>query len=245
MRVYSASDEGGVVLHEPDERRPPSVLPGESEEEQARSVRDAASMDDACRSLSLIEGISSHEIVGPIPRRPDDRVDVLLAPIVEDGAPPDGARQPPPHGHAGATKPSRARSDEHVAFRQLPTESRIGADLHEPDRRTATRRGPCRADAAAARERAGRRRGPPSSSRRVPRRSGSRSSLLPRRAPGHQGVESGCDSQRCGSGTPSRPDRRRPGARTGTWNGPVATTTWLRRESHHPRSSRCSSRHAS
>jgi hypothetical protein len=41
MRVYSAGVEGGVVIHEADERRPPSVLPGESKEEQARSVSNA------------------------------------------------------------------------------------------------------------------------------------------------------------------------------------------------------------
>jgi hypothetical protein len=45
-RVYAAGDEGRVVIDEADERRPPGVLPWQPEEEEARSLGDAATVND-------------------------------------------------------------------------------------------------------------------------------------------------------------------------------------------------------
>ena len=133
MRVYAASYEGSVVLHETDERRSPSVLPRKPEEEQARSVGHPASMDDACRPLSLIAGTSIHE--------KSDRYPVAQTIASTSSSVPSSntARRPaalvsrPLQRDAGAPEAPRARPDEHVALRQLPPESRIRAHLHEPD----------------------------------------------------------------------------------------------------------------
>jgi hypothetical protein len=121
-----------TIAHEPDERRPPRVLPGEPDEEQAGSFGDPAPMDNAAALVPHTGDVDPGE-VRSIPGRPNDRVDLLLASVVEERASPRSARQPLHQGHAGSSKSTSARPDEHVAFRQLPTESRIGADLHEPD----------------------------------------------------------------------------------------------------------------
>src|SRR5438874_2177459 len=115
-------DEGGVVADEPDECRPPGVLPREPDEEQARRLGNPPPMDDAAALVRNTGDVDPGE-VRSISGRPDDRVDLLLASVVEDGPPPRSTRQPLPQGHAGSPKSSGARSDEHVAFRQLPTQA--------------------------------------------------------------------------------------------------------------------------
>src|SRR5207249_4691546 len=98
-RVDATRDEGSVVADESDERRPPGVLPGEPDEEHAGRVGNPAPMDDAAALVLDRWDIDPSE-VGAVPRRPDDRVDLLLAPVLEDGAPPHSAREPLPQPHA-------------------------------------------------------------------------------------------------------------------------------------------------
>src|SRR5919106_4726983 len=130
-RIDTTRNEGGVVAHESDKRGPSGVLPGEPDEEQAGSLGNPAPVPDAATLVPDTGHVDPGE-VRSIARRPHDGVDVLLASIVEHRAPPNDAHQPLPQGHAGPPKSSGARSDEHVAFGQLPTESRIAADLLNP-----------------------------------------------------------------------------------------------------------------
>ena len=83
-------------------------------------------------SLSLIEGTSIHEKSDRYPVAQMIASTPCSLPSSNTARRPDGTREPPPQRDTGAPQAPRARPDEHVALRQLPTESRIGAHLHEP-----------------------------------------------------------------------------------------------------------------
>src|SRR5687768_13696211 len=74
-------DELGIVLHPPEKRRSPSVLPGQTYEEQTGDVGDAASMEDA--AILIEHGKVDPAVLGSVARRPDHGVDVELAAIFE------------------------------------------------------------------------------------------------------------------------------------------------------------------
>src|SRR6476646_12130737 len=134
VRLYAPSDERRIVLHESDQRRTSRVLPGKPYEVQAGGIRDSAAMHDATIGSLDPRNIDPRR-VGSIPRRPNDRVDLGLASIVEDRSTALDLRQSRPQRHAGALEATGAGSDQHVARGELPPQSRVGAYLHEPDDR--------------------------------------------------------------------------------------------------------------
>src|SRR4051794_18650299 len=111
-------DEGGVLFHEADESRPASVLPRESQEVQALCAGNPLAVHYGTVGSLDRRDLDPRE-VGPVPRRPYDRVNVPLAPVIEGRTSPHDLRQPAPEHDPGTPDLLRARSDEHVALRRL------------------------------------------------------------------------------------------------------------------------------
>ena len=77
----SLGDELGVVLHPAEQRRSPSVLPSETEEEQTGVVGDSASMEHA--AVLIEHGKVDPVVLRSVARCPDHGIDVELAAVSE------------------------------------------------------------------------------------------------------------------------------------------------------------------
>src|SRR6185295_4950744 len=74
-------DELSVVLHPSEQCRAASVLPGQTEEVEAGNVGHASAV---AQSAGLVDdGKLDPGVVGPVSGRPDDRVELELAPVLE------------------------------------------------------------------------------------------------------------------------------------------------------------------
>jgi hypothetical protein len=83
VRLYAPSDEGRILLHESDQRRPSRMLPRKPYQEQAGSIRDPTAMHNA--TIGSLDPRSVLSTPGQIDlRRPDDRVPLGLASVLED-----------------------------------------------------------------------------------------------------------------------------------------------------------------
>src|SRR5215210_1874744 len=127
-------EELGVVFDPAEERRAARVLPRQTEEVEAGDVGDAAAVAKA--AVAIKHRKVDPRVIGPIPRRPDQGLELLLAAVGECDRSPRGGDDPRPEGDAVvAFELTRARTDERVAgVRSLP-ESRVERLLQQPELR--------------------------------------------------------------------------------------------------------------
>src|SRR5215217_8471285 len=78
-------DELSIVLDPADQRRAPRVLPGQAKVVEAGRVRHPATVAQA--AIGVENGKVDPGVVGPVPRRPDDGVDLYLASVLEAHCP--------------------------------------------------------------------------------------------------------------------------------------------------------------
>ena len=71
----------GIILHPADQGRAARVLPGETEEVETRDVGHPATVSQS--PVGVKDRKVDPGVVGPVARRPDDRVDFDLASVLE------------------------------------------------------------------------------------------------------------------------------------------------------------------
>src|SRR5205807_5022717 len=120
----------GVVLDPAEKGRAARLLPGETEEVEARHVGNASPVTDTAvriRDRKLDPGV-----LRAVSGRPDDGVDVELAAVGEADRAAGRGDRPRLQFDAVALQPARARPDQRVAVAQPAPEPRLDRLRQQP-----------------------------------------------------------------------------------------------------------------